>query len=107
MAAEATDDHGRIRGYLMGVAPFDAGFLPFDTVRHCDLKGGVVALVVGDPPRILTTSDVAAVPIDPRADHLHRNFLVRGRDFFDYGSAEVQLQLLVLLCNDTLAGVDR
>ena len=47
--AEVTDDQGRLRGYLMVVAPFDEGFLQSDTVRHFDLKGGVVALAVGDP----------------------------------------------------------
>jgi len=106
-AAEVTDDHGRVHGYLMVVAPFDEGFLQSDTVRHFDLKGGVIALAIGDPPRILTSSDVAAVPIDARVDDLQRKFLVRGTEFFDYGSSEVRLQLVVLLRNDTLAGVEQ
>jgi len=106
-AAEVMDEHGQVRGYLMMVAPFDEGFLQSDTVRHFDLKGGVVALAIGNPPRILTVSDVAAVPIDARVDDLKRDFLVRGTDFFDYGSSEVRLQLVVLLRNDALADVEQ
>jgi len=106
-AAEVTDDHGKVCGYLMVVAPFDEGFLQSDTVRHFDLQGGVVALAIGDPPRILIGSDVAAVPIDARVDDLQRNFLVRGTDLFDYGSSEVRLQLVVLLRDEALADVEQ
>jgi signal transduction histidine kinase/ActR/RegA family two-component response regulator len=105
--ADITDEQGRVRGHLMVVAPFDDGFLQSDTVRHFDLKGGVVALATGDPPRILTGSDFAAVPVHALVDDLKDQFLVRGTEFFDYGSSEVRLQLVVLLRNDVLAGVEQ
>lgn len=86
-SAEAPEKQAR--AMLMLATPIDDEFL---TASQGAYHGPLVALVEGDSPRILTSSDLNLLPPGTMLSALKDRFLITGQEFFEYGGSELAVK---------------
>lgn len=104
-AAQIPGPAGEI-GRLVGVTRIDGAFLVQAQGAYRD-PTSVVALVSGNPQRILMSTDPARVMPGAALDDLRPSFLLTGKGFFDYGFAEADTGLITLMERAQLDALSR
>jgi signal transduction histidine kinase len=76
---------------LMLASPLDEEFLI--TAQSPSAKGHVMALVEGEPGRVLASNRPDLLPAGTGLDTLKDRYLITGKGFFDYGVADIDVGL--------------
>ncbi len=84
---------GRLLATLLLSSPIDDVFLSASLGTF--FQDHLVALLTSEEdPRILTSNNLEEVPAGIRLATLQDNYLVTGKEYFDYGAAELQIKLV-------------
>ena len=93
------DSGNRIKAILLLVSPVDDEFL--NASLSATQEGHLVALLTPEEePRILTSSDLEELPAGTLLNSLHDRYLITGKEFFDYGSSELQIKFVSFVSLD-------
>lgn len=80
------DSQERLRATLMLASPIDEEFL--NASQASLAHGHLVALLSGGEPRILASNKPDLLPIGTKLDAFKDSYLITGKAYFDYGSAD-------------------
>ncbi|MEN8262396.1 MAG: EAL domain-containing protein [Nitrospirota bacterium] len=87
------DSSGRTEAILMLASPIDDLFLA--VAMGVSMPGHIVALLTpGRDSRILTSSNLDELPADLRLEDLKEQYMVTGKEFFDYGASEQPIKFV-------------
>lgn len=91
-----TDASGKPSATLMLATPINEQFLIAALGGSTD-RGVTALLTPGDNSRVLTSSDPLKIPPGAPLEELQGNYLMTGKEFFDYGSSELSLKFASFL----------
>lgn len=93
---QINDDDGKHIASLLSLTRMNTRFLRNTQEGYLD-PDSVIALVSGDEEYIIASTSNALLPVgDSFALHADQ-FLITGKEFFDYGSSEVHINFLTLI----------
>lgn len=90
--ADIRGSDNEILGYLVITSPLDERFLLSSQGQYA--QGIIVALVDGDPPKILVSSDPERFPRGELLQKFTGKHLGRVQSFFEYGSSEMSFKFV-------------
>ncbi len=91
-----SDAQGGRLGRIMAASPIDDRFLLQAQGLYFDDEH-IVALIHGEPPVVMASSDQERLPTRHTLSAVEREFLTVDKAFFDYGAAEVKLSFATLV----------
>jgi signal transduction histidine kinase/ActR/RegA family two-component response regulator len=83
------DSRGEALATLMLASPLDEEFLVAS--QGASARDSIVALITGENPRILVSSEEGFLPPGTLLDDLKGHYLVSGKGFFDYGASDLAI----------------
>ena len=88
------DSYGGILATLMIASPIDEEFLTASLGPFIQEHKNLVALLTpGGKPQILTSNNLAELPIGTPLEILKKRYLITGTEFFDYGASDLSITL--------------
>ncbi len=101
--ATISDEFGDTVGYLVIMNPLDAKFLHASQGRYT--QDIIIALVQGDPPKIISSSDPARFPKGAPLHKFAGEHLGRIQSFFEYGSSEMTFKFVSFIPTQQIDGL--
>lgn len=89
---------------LMLASPIDEEFL---VASQGTAHGRLVALVTGERPRILMSSNLNLLPAGALLETLRDRYLVTGQEFFGYGSSEMAIKFASFVSTSEVESLTR
>lgn len=90
------DAQDKLIGYVVAISKIDSAFL-ISSQKTFLATDNIIILATGTPERVIASSNEATVPLHVPVAELSERFIVTGKEFFDYGSAEIQSNFLSLI----------
>jgi len=90
------DAQDKLTGYVMAISKIDSAFL-INSQKTFLASDSIIILATGTPERVIASSNEATIPLHVPVKELSERFIVTGKEFFDYGSAEIQSNFLSLI----------
>ncbi|MBU0673388.1 MAG: PAS domain S-box protein [Proteobacteria bacterium] len=94
----AAEDGASEGGYLLLVSPLDAYFL--QSFSPVSPQGVVMALVSGVDQLVVASNVPGQIKGGTQLDNLRERFFIVGKEFFDYGSSDLDLSFISLISVD-------
>ena len=100
------DAQDKLVGYVMAISKIDSAFL-INSQKTFLASDSIVVLATGTPERVIASSNEATIPLHVSIAELSERFIVTGKEFFDYGSADIQSNFLSLIPRSRFAELMR
>ena len=96
LASAEVEFNGALVGYIMLGVPLDSELL--SSIHRYDVNPNITALIDinGKHSRILASSNATHASAGMLLDDIEKDYLVTGRDFFDYGASDVAVHFVSL-----------
>ncbi|MBF0167821.1 MAG: EAL domain-containing protein [Alphaproteobacteria bacterium] len=93
---------GKPAAYLLLVSKIDDNFLLSGQGLFRD-KEHILILAGADSARVLASANPSILPAGSATDRLEDDFLITGKEFFDYGTSEIRASFMTLIPKTRLA----
>lgn len=97
------DQTGKLLATLVLASPLDNEFI-YSSLKYFSSEHLVALLTAGEDPHILTSNNLEILPVGASVRTLQDQYLVTGKEFFDYGASEIQIKLASFI---SLAKIDK
>jgi class 3 adenylate cyclase len=98
-AESVTNAKGAVLATLMFASPIDDKFLIDSQGIY---RGRLIALVVGDNPKILTSSDLNLLPAESLIDDLEDRYIITGQEYYEFGASELAFKVASFVSTDEI-----
>jgi signal transduction histidine kinase len=95
-SASYLNSQERLMATLMLATPIDDEFLN-DAIGISTQRDIVALITPGENPRVLISSNLMEIPSGMPLDALQKEYLVTGKEFFDYGSSDLVIKFISLI----------
>jgi class 3 adenylate cyclase len=98
-AESVTNAEGAVLATLMFASPMDEEFLVESQGIY---RGRLIALVMEDSSKILTSSDLNFLPAESLLDDLEDRYIVTGQEYFEFGGSELAFKVASFVSTDEI-----
>jgi class 3 adenylate cyclase len=98
-AESVTNAKGAVLATLMFASPMDDEFLVDSQGIY---RGRLIALVIGDNSKILTSSDLNLLPAESLLDDLEDRYIITGQEYYEFGGSELAFKVASFVSTDEI-----
>jgi class 3 adenylate cyclase len=101
-AESVTNAKGAVLATLMFASPIDDEFLIDSQGIY---RGRLIALVIGDNSKILTSSDLNLLPAESLLDDLEDRYIITGQEYYEFGGSELAFKVASFVATDEIESI--
>lgn len=98
-AESVTNAEGAVLATLMLASPIDDEFLVDSQGIY---RGRLIALVMGERSKIVTSSDLDLLPAESFLDGLKDRYIVTGQEYYEFGESELAFKVASFVARDEI-----
>ncbi len=103
-AESVTNAKGAVLATLMLASPIDDEFLVDSQGIY---RGRLIALVMGDSSKILTSSDLNLLPAEALLKDLEDHYIITGQEYYEFGGSELAFKVASFVSTDEIESMTK